>query len=228
MLAFLGGLHFWWPKFTGRMYPEAWGRVSALLHVHRLQRHVFPAIPARLPRHAAALPRLSAEFQLLNILSSAGATILAVGLHLPHGLPRSGRCGSAARRRTTRGTPRAWNGRPRRRRPAQFRAPAVGRLRALRLSQPDQRRAERSRWLRLASAGVGVAAARAVRGASASSATAATCSACGRWLLTELLLFAGLFLVARGAAGAVHPAAVREAARLASQVLDRRRPTRRC
>ena len=28
-LAFLGGLHYWWPKFTGRMYPEGWGRVSA-------------------------------------------------------------------------------------------------------------------------------------------------------------------------------------------------------
>ena len=25
VLAFLGGLHFWWPKVTGRMYPEGWG-----------------------------------------------------------------------------------------------------------------------------------------------------------------------------------------------------------
>ncbi len=23
VMAFLGGLHFWWPKMTGRMYPEA-------------------------------------------------------------------------------------------------------------------------------------------------------------------------------------------------------------
>ncbi len=31
VLAFLGGLHYWWPKFTGRMYNEAWGRISAIL-----------------------------------------------------------------------------------------------------------------------------------------------------------------------------------------------------
>src|SRR5260370_2795816 len=31
VLAYLGGLHFWWPKMTGRMYPEAWGKFSALV-----------------------------------------------------------------------------------------------------------------------------------------------------------------------------------------------------
>src|SRR5690606_3880575 len=31
VMGYLGGIHFWWPKMTGRMYPEAWGRVSALL-----------------------------------------------------------------------------------------------------------------------------------------------------------------------------------------------------
>jgi len=29
VMAFLGGLHFWWPKITGRLYPEWWGRISA-------------------------------------------------------------------------------------------------------------------------------------------------------------------------------------------------------
>ena len=27
--AFFAGLHYWWPKITGRMYPEMWGRVAA-------------------------------------------------------------------------------------------------------------------------------------------------------------------------------------------------------
>ena len=31
VMGYLGGLHFWWPKITGRMYPEAWARISALI-----------------------------------------------------------------------------------------------------------------------------------------------------------------------------------------------------
>ena len=31
IMAFLGGLHFWWPKMTGRCYPEVWGKISASL-----------------------------------------------------------------------------------------------------------------------------------------------------------------------------------------------------
>ncbi len=31
VLAFVGGLHHWWPKITGRMYNEFWGRVGAVL-----------------------------------------------------------------------------------------------------------------------------------------------------------------------------------------------------
>lgn len=31
VIAFFGGLHYWWPKITGRMYNEFWGRVGAVL-----------------------------------------------------------------------------------------------------------------------------------------------------------------------------------------------------
>ena len=31
VIAFLGGLHYWWPKIWGRMYSERWARVSAIL-----------------------------------------------------------------------------------------------------------------------------------------------------------------------------------------------------
>src|SRR6185369_3299109 len=31
LLAYLGGLHYWWPKISGRMYPEGWGRFAALV-----------------------------------------------------------------------------------------------------------------------------------------------------------------------------------------------------
>src|ERR1700749_5099256 len=30
LVAFLGALHYWWPKFTGRMYPESLGKVCSL------------------------------------------------------------------------------------------------------------------------------------------------------------------------------------------------------
>jgi len=28
VIAFLGGLHYWWPKMTGKMYSEKWGRLA--------------------------------------------------------------------------------------------------------------------------------------------------------------------------------------------------------
>src|SRR5229473_5422219 len=31
LMAYLGGMHYWWPKMTGRMYPEGWARLSALV-----------------------------------------------------------------------------------------------------------------------------------------------------------------------------------------------------
>ncbi len=83
MLAFLGGLHFWWPKLTGRMYPEAWGRVGALLIFLGFNVTFFPQFLLGylgMPRRYHQYPP---EFQLLNILSSAGSTILAVGYFFP-------------------------------------------------------------------------------------------------------------------------------------------------
>ena len=83
MLAFLGGLHFWWPKFTGRLYNEAWGRVSALLIFLGFNVTFFPQFILGylgMPRRYHVYPH---EFQLLNILSSAGATILAAGYLFP-------------------------------------------------------------------------------------------------------------------------------------------------
>ena len=85
VLAFLGGLHFWWPKFTGRMYPEAWGWVAAALIFIGFNVTFFPQFILGylgMPRRYHDYPP---EFQLLNILSSAGATILAAGYLFPMG-----------------------------------------------------------------------------------------------------------------------------------------------
>ena len=58
--AFFGGLHFWWPKITGRLYSEAWARFAAILMFFGFNFTFFPQFIMGYARHAAALPRLSA------------------------------------------------------------------------------------------------------------------------------------------------------------------------
>jgi cytochrome c oxidase subunit 1 len=83
IMVFLGGLHFWWPKITGRMYPEFWAKLSALLVFVGFNLTFFPQFLLGymgMPRRYHAYP---AEFQVLNILSTAGASVLALGFVLP-------------------------------------------------------------------------------------------------------------------------------------------------
>ena len=58
IMGYLGGLHFWWPKITGRLYPEMLGAGGGGDRLRRLQPDLLPAVHPRLPRHAAALPRV--------------------------------------------------------------------------------------------------------------------------------------------------------------------------
>ena len=83
VLAFMGGLHFWWPKITGRMYPEKAGQLAALIMFIGFNLTFFPqfvmgylGMPRRYHNYAP-------EFQIYHILSTAGASILAVGYILP-------------------------------------------------------------------------------------------------------------------------------------------------
>ena len=83
VMAYMAGLHFWWPKISGRMYPEAWAKLSALLVFVGFNTTFFPQFIAGymgMPRRYHAYPP---EFQVLNVLSTAGASILAVGYVLP-------------------------------------------------------------------------------------------------------------------------------------------------
>jgi cytochrome c oxidase subunit 1 len=83
VMAYLGGIHFWWPKMTGRLYPEIWGRVAALIIFVGFNLTFFPQFLlgyAGMPRRYHSYPP---EFQVLHVLSSAGASILAVGYLLP-------------------------------------------------------------------------------------------------------------------------------------------------
>jgi cytochrome c oxidase subunit 1 len=83
--AFFGGLHYWWPKITGRLYPEMWARMAALLTFVGFNLTFFPQFILGylgMPRRYYTYPP---EWQSWNVLSSAGASILAVAYVLPLG-----------------------------------------------------------------------------------------------------------------------------------------------
>ena len=83
VMAYLGGLHFWWPKIVGRMYPESWGRIAAVTIFLGFNLTFFPQYLLG----AGGMPRryheYAPEYQLLNVFSSCGAVILGVGYLLP-------------------------------------------------------------------------------------------------------------------------------------------------
>ncbi|EJW12526.1 Cytochrome c oxidase polypeptide I [Rhodovulum sp. PH10] len=83
--AFFAALHFWWPKATGRLYPESWARFAALLMYFGFNLTFFPQFVAGylgMPRRYATYPP---EFQVYNVMSSSGAAILAAAYLLPLG-----------------------------------------------------------------------------------------------------------------------------------------------
>jgi cytochrome c oxidase subunit 1 len=83
VMAYLGGIHFWWPKITGRLYPENWARFAAILMFFGFNLTFFPQFLLGylgMPRRYHEYPP---QFQVLNVLSSAGASILAVAYLLP-------------------------------------------------------------------------------------------------------------------------------------------------
>jgi cytochrome c oxidase subunit 1 len=83
VMGYLGGLHFWWPKITGRLYCEWLAKLAAVTIFAGFNLTFFPqfilgflGMPRRYPVYAP-------EFQVLNVLSTAGASILAIGYLLP-------------------------------------------------------------------------------------------------------------------------------------------------
>ncbi|MDD5328614.1 MAG: cytochrome c oxidase subunit I [Sulfuricella sp.] len=83
VMAFFGGIHFWWPKVTGRLYPDAWARFAALLSFFGFNLTFFPQFIVGYLGMPRRYPEYPPEFQVWNVLSSAGASVLAVGYALP-------------------------------------------------------------------------------------------------------------------------------------------------
>jgi len=83
IMGYLGGLHYWWPKITGKLYPRFWSRISAMVIFIGFNVTFFPQFILGylgMPRRYHVYPP---EFQVLNVMSSAGATILGVGYLIP-------------------------------------------------------------------------------------------------------------------------------------------------
>jgi len=83
VMAYLGGLHYWWPKMTGRMYPEGWARLSALSAFVGVNLTFFPQFILGylgMPGRYHVYPD---EFHALHVASTLGATVLGLGCVLP-------------------------------------------------------------------------------------------------------------------------------------------------
>jgi len=83
VMGYLGGMHFWWPKISGRLYPEGWAKLAALIVFIGFNLTFFPQFILGyigMPRRYYQYP---GEFQVLNVLSTAGATVLGIGYLLP-------------------------------------------------------------------------------------------------------------------------------------------------
>jgi cytochrome c oxidase subunit 1 len=83
VMGYLGGIHFWWPKISGRKYPNGWAVLAAAIIFVGFNLTFFPQFLLGylgMPRHFAFYPP---EFQMLNVMSSAGAAVLGVGFLIP-------------------------------------------------------------------------------------------------------------------------------------------------
>jgi cytochrome c oxidase subunit 1 len=82
LLGYLAGLHFWWPKMTGRMYPEFPAKVAAVTIFIGFFFTFGPQFILGylgMPRRYAAYPP---EWQMLNVFSTAGATVMGMGFFM--------------------------------------------------------------------------------------------------------------------------------------------------
>ncbi|MEX2244693.1 MAG: cbb3-type cytochrome c oxidase subunit I [Fimbriimonadaceae bacterium] len=84
-IAFLGAVHFWWPKMFGKMYNEFWGTLSAIVIFAGFNFTFFPqfilgylGMPRRYHYYF-----FEPAWEVYNVMSTMGASILAIGFLMP-------------------------------------------------------------------------------------------------------------------------------------------------
>ena len=83
VMAYLGGMHYWWPKMTGRMYPEGWGRAAAAVLFVGFNTTFLPQFYVGIQGMNRRYHSYAPEFQVMNVISSIGATIQLLGYLMP-------------------------------------------------------------------------------------------------------------------------------------------------
>jgi cytochrome c oxidase subunit 1 len=88
LIAFIAGMHHWWPKMTGRMYNETWGRIGCVLVFLGFNLTFFPqfilgskGMPRRYQDYTGAgwSQELTDLFHTLHFLSTMGSYLMAIG-----------------------------------------------------------------------------------------------------------------------------------------------------
>ncbi len=81
--AFFGGLHFWWPKITGRLYSEKFATLAAITMFFGFNFTFFPQFIAGYLGMPRRYYHYAPEYQIWNVMSSSGAVILAAAYLAP-------------------------------------------------------------------------------------------------------------------------------------------------
>jgi cytochrome c oxidase subunit 1 len=79
VMGFLGALHFWWPKITGRMYPEGWSKFAAIVIFVGFNLTFFPQFQMGYHGMPRRYHTYAEEFQVFHVMSTAGASVLGFG-----------------------------------------------------------------------------------------------------------------------------------------------------
>ncbi len=83
VLAYMAGLHYWWPKITGRMYSDGLSRLTAMIIFIGFFLTFLPQFVAGYNGMPRRYHMYAPEFQIWNVMSTAGASILGIGYILP-------------------------------------------------------------------------------------------------------------------------------------------------
>jgi cytochrome c oxidase subunit 1 len=83
VMAYMAAVHYWWPKMSGRTYPEGWGVAGALLIFFGFNLTFFPQFLLGYLGMPRRYHGYDEGFHVLNVMSTAGASILAVGYLIP-------------------------------------------------------------------------------------------------------------------------------------------------
>jgi cytochrome c oxidase subunit 1 len=79
IIAFVGGLHHWWPKITGRMYNETWGMIGAILVFIGFNVTFFTQFIVGVQGMPRRYATYVDAFQIYHVISTIGSYVLLVG-----------------------------------------------------------------------------------------------------------------------------------------------------